>query len=208
MRANQIIDLSFEDSTVRVVWDEKFRPMWVVSDLGEALGLQNATRSVRRFKESERSIQTIETSGGEQNVLCVNEPGLYRLIFNSRKPEAEKFKDFVFGEVIPSLHKHGCYPPPSEDHEIIDQPHRPNHFDAVAAHCYRLGDLSLQYANNNTEHEARQNKIVQESVNLERELGIHLPLECDSNGKARHWDSFNPVIAMGHIPTANANRLN
>ena len=208
MRATQTIDLTFNDSSVRMILDDNGRPMWPVSDLADVLGVANSRRVVGRFPESEKGVRTVYTLGGEQEMLCVYESGLYRLIFKSRKPEAEKFQNFIFQEVIPSLHRHGCYPPPKEDQEIIDQPHRPNHFDAVAAHCYRLGDLSIEYANNISEHEKRQNKIVQEFIALERELGIHLPLECDKKGKARNWDAFNPVVVMGHIPTRNAGNLN
>ena len=51
------------------------------------------------------------TSGGwiENRVTVVSEPGLYRLIFMSRKPEAEKIKRWVFHEVLPSIRKYGFY---------------------------------------------------------------------------------------------------
>lgn len=42
-------------------------------------------------------------------MICINEPGLYRLIFQSRKPEAEKFKRWVFHDVLPQIRKTGSY---------------------------------------------------------------------------------------------------
>lgn len=45
-------------------------------------------------------------------MLTVYEAGLYRLIFKSRKPEAKQFQKWVFNEVLPSIRKHGTYPPP------------------------------------------------------------------------------------------------
>ncbi len=39
----------------------------------------------------------------------VNESGLYNLIFQSRKPEAKKFRKWVTGEVLPSIRKTGRY---------------------------------------------------------------------------------------------------
>lgn len=39
----------------------------------------------------------------------INEQGLYKVIFQSRKPEAERFTDWVTGEVLPSIRKHGMY---------------------------------------------------------------------------------------------------
>ena len=44
-----------------------------------------------------------------RNVSIVSEPGFYRLIFMSRKPEAEKIKRWVFHEVLPSIRKYGFY---------------------------------------------------------------------------------------------------
>ena len=42
-------------------------------------------------------------------MLIVNEAGLYRLVFKSRKPEAERFKTWVFNEVLPSIRKYGFF---------------------------------------------------------------------------------------------------
>ena len=56
------------------------------------------------------------TFGGwiENRVTVVSEPGLYRLIFMSRKPEAKKFKRWVFHEVLPSIRKYGYYVAPNQ----------------------------------------------------------------------------------------------
>ncbi len=55
----------------------------------------------------------MHTPGGPQSVTVLSEPGLYRLIFQSRKPSAEAFKKWVFGEVLPSLRKTGAYAIPA-----------------------------------------------------------------------------------------------
>jgi hypothetical protein len=47
----------------------------------------------------------------------VNEPGLYRLIFQSRKPEAEKFKTWVFTDVLPQIRRTGAYAQPGGQDE-------------------------------------------------------------------------------------------
>ena len=43
------------------------------------------------------------------NTNLINEPGVYRLVFRSNKPEAEHFKHWIFHEVLPSLRKTGSY---------------------------------------------------------------------------------------------------
>ncbi len=42
-------------------------------------------------------------------MVTLTESGLCRLIFKSRKPNAERFRKWVFGEVLPSIRKSGSY---------------------------------------------------------------------------------------------------
>ena len=60
---------------------------------------------------SEKGVRTIPTltSGGEQNLLYINEPNLYKAIFQSRKESAERFTEWVTSEVLPSIRKNGGY---------------------------------------------------------------------------------------------------
>ena len=51
----------------------------------------------------------MRTLGGNQQMLCVNESGLYHLIFTSHKEEAKAFRRWVTGEVLPSIRKTGSY---------------------------------------------------------------------------------------------------
>jgi anti-repressor protein len=50
--------------------------------------------------------------GGPQSLAFVTEPGLYRLIGKSRKPEAREFSRWVYHEVLPSIRKKGTYSVP------------------------------------------------------------------------------------------------
>ena len=51
----------------------------------------------------------VTTPSGDQKMLCVNESGLYSLIFRSRKPEAKRFRKWVTSEVLPAIRKTGTY---------------------------------------------------------------------------------------------------
>lgn len=82
-------------------------PWFVASDICKALELSNATVSVQRLDEDEKSKFNLGLSGGDTN--CVNEYGLYSLVLASRKPEAKKFKRWITHEIIPSIRKHGGY---------------------------------------------------------------------------------------------------
>lgn len=82
---------------------------FVAADVCKVLGIGNATRAVERLEDDEKGLTTSKTLGGDQEVNVVNEPGLYALIFTSRKPEAKRFKHWVFHEVLPMIRKYGYY---------------------------------------------------------------------------------------------------
>ena len=84
-------------------------PWFVAKDVGLALGLDNHREALRGLSEDERGSVVLTTLGGKQELSLVNEPGLYRLVFRSRKPEAEKFKRWIAHEVLPSIRNRGVY---------------------------------------------------------------------------------------------------
>jgi prophage antirepressor-like protein len=89
---------------------ERDGQVWFVAkDVCNALGLTNPTAAVRSLHEDEKGLTTSKTLGGAQQMVTVNEPGLYRLIFQSRKESAEVFKRWVFHEVLPTIRKTGAY---------------------------------------------------------------------------------------------------
>ena len=94
---------------VRFIQTDNGEIYFVAADVCKILGIKQATKALKRLKENEKGVTTIHTLGGLQEMLIVNEPGLYRLIFSSRKPEAEKFQDWVYHEVLPSIRKFGYY---------------------------------------------------------------------------------------------------
>lgn len=61
-------------------------PWWVAKDVCDALGLSNITEALRGVDEDERCSKVMNTLGGTQSMTIINEPGLYSLIFRSRKP--------------------------------------------------------------------------------------------------------------------------
>ena len=93
------------------------RPEWVAADVCEVLGIDLPANVLRRFGLSEKGVCTLDISGQSREMLTVTEPGLYRLIFKSRKPQAEEFRHWVTHEVLPSIRQFGCYPPPDASNE-------------------------------------------------------------------------------------------
>lgn len=77
---------------------------WAVAkDVAEALGLKQVTRAINHLPEGGvTTSKVIDDLGRNQVTNIIDEKSIYRLVFKSRKPEAEKFQDWVF-EVIKQL---------------------------------------------------------------------------------------------------------
>lgn len=99
----------FNETAVRIHQDENNDPWFVAKDIGDVLELQNIRASVALLDDDEKSVNTIYTPSGEQEMVIINESGLYSLILRSRKPEAKAFKKWVTSEVLPAIRKQGGY---------------------------------------------------------------------------------------------------
>lgn len=84
---------------------------WMVGkDVAEALGHTNPQRAIREYVDSEdKGVTEIVTPGGEQEMIIINESGLYSLVLSSKLPNARKFRRRVTTEVLPTVRKHGAY---------------------------------------------------------------------------------------------------
>ena len=99
---------AFGDMLVRTI---KFKnaPWFVGKDIATALEYKMTTNLTQALDSDEIATCAIPTSGGVQEMLVINEPGLYHAIFMSRKETAKSFRRWVTGEVLPSLRKSGAY---------------------------------------------------------------------------------------------------
>lgn len=111
---NQIDKIHYDvlDADIRVIVKQDDQSIWfVASDIGKILGLSNINKNIAELPKDITNSYTLETNGGAQNVSIVSEAGLYRLIFKSRKKEAESFVSWVTEDVLPQIRKTGCYVP-------------------------------------------------------------------------------------------------
>ena len=83
-------------------------PLFRASDIGNILEMGNIRTTIQNFDETEKIINNIETIGGMQQVTFLTEKGLYKVLFKSRKPIAEKFQNWVC-EVIKEIRLNGLY---------------------------------------------------------------------------------------------------
>ena len=107
-----------EFGSVRTITKDN-EPMFCLADVCKALDINNVSQLKTRLKEdgvitNEVGVQTGIKADGTPAIQMVkmnfiNESNLYKVIFQSRKPSAEKFTDWVTDEVIPSIRKNGGY---------------------------------------------------------------------------------------------------
>lgn len=86
--------------TIRAINDEQGQPWFVANDVCGALELSNPRSSLALLDEDEKGVHSVDTLGGEQQMVTVNEAGLYTLVLKSRKPEAKAFKRWITHEVL------------------------------------------------------------------------------------------------------------
>ncbi|MBD5464062.1 MAG: hypothetical protein HDR24_13590 [Lachnospiraceae bacterium] len=84
-------------------------PYFCLSDICRCLDIKNVSDCKTRLKPDGAIISDVQTNGGIQKATFVNEGNLYRVIFQSKKPEAEKFTDWITEIVIPSIRKNGIF---------------------------------------------------------------------------------------------------
>ena len=111
----------YQDEEVRTTMVNG-EPCFIANDLCAVLDIRNARDAVATLDDDEKGVVTTDTLGGNQQMTCVTEAGMYSLVLRSRKPEAKAFKRWLTHEVLPSIRKTGSYQrsPMTED-DIVAQ---------------------------------------------------------------------------------------
>jgi len=107
--STELIPFDFEGRPVRVVTDTQGEPWFVAADVAQSLEYRMASDMTRSLDDDEKGTQIVRTPSGDQEMLVINESGLYSAILKSRKPEAKRFKRWVTSEVLPAIRKTGAY---------------------------------------------------------------------------------------------------
>ena len=99
----------FNGTAVRIHQDANKEPWFIAKDIANVLEYRTANDMTRYLDDDERDTLIQRTPSGEQEMVIINESGLYSLILRSRKPEAKAFKKWVTSEVLPAIRKQGGY---------------------------------------------------------------------------------------------------
>lgn len=163
---------------LRVTRNEKGELLFCLKDVCNSLGLQvgaTAKRldfcSLSSIKVSNEIISHGIATGVSRDIdmVFVTEPDLYRCIFQSRKPTARKFQDWVFNEVLPSLRTTGAYVVTKEEDSEEDIIARGliAAKAALARREQRIKELECENSQNKQVIEAQGERIAKDAPKVE-----------------------------------------
>ena len=108
---------------VRTTQDADGTVWFVARDVAEALEYSRSDSNLfLNVPEMWKGTKRIRTPGGEQDMTCLMEQGLYFFLGRSDKPKALPYQMWIAGEVVPSIRKHGAYLTPQLQEELIANP--------------------------------------------------------------------------------------
>ena len=100
----------FDGQPIRAHFDEDGTVWLVAKDVCAALTITwRGSRTLDGIPDDWQGVRQYVTPGGAQDLVVVRPEGAHLLVFRSRKPEAERFKLWLAGEVLPSIEKTGRY---------------------------------------------------------------------------------------------------
>lgn len=97
-----------EFGNIRMV-DEDGSVLFCGNDVAKALGYKSPKDAISTHCRGAVKRRLTDSIGREQDTAFIPESDLYRLVFSSKLPTAEKFTDWVTKDVLPAIRKHGGY---------------------------------------------------------------------------------------------------
>lgn len=119
--------------TVRTL-DNDGTVLFCGADIAKALGYSNPSKALNDHCKGDltKRYPITDSLGRTQDAIFIPESDLYRLVFGSKLPTAEKFTDWVTETVLPSIRKHGAYMTPETLQAAILNP------DTMIQLCQKL----------------------------------------------------------------------
>ena len=105
---NELQEFDFKGLKVRTQ-NQNDEVWFCLKDVCKILEISNSRKVVERLNSKGVTTSDTLTKGGIQKLTYINESNLYKVIFQSRKPQAEQFTEWVTSEVLPTLRRTGTY---------------------------------------------------------------------------------------------------
>ena len=170
-------------------------PWAAAIDIAKALGYKEPQKAIRTHVDPEdKGVSKMDTPGGNQDVVIINESGLYSLILSSKLPKARAFKRWVTSEVLPALRKTGSY---------SVKPESPM-FEPKRTSVGEIASLLLQIRQIQKAQGTSSRKIAFTAQRLCEQFGIELPEDFVEPVKPRcnYVVDYSPYIntTPGKLP--------
>lgn len=157
---SKLINLNYAVHSVRIELINN-DPWFCLADVCEILGIGNVTDVTKRLTEGGFDKIEVPTTSGTQQVIFINEPNLYRVIFRSNKAEATKFQDWVFNEVLPTIRKTGSYSVTPPQPATID-----GYMDRELRN--QMTDIVRYFRNSSNQVSAKLWEIIKSQLHIQR----------------------------------------
>lgn len=105
---HNILHQQFEGREMRAL-ERDGQPWFVLTDVCAALEIRHPATLAGRLEEDEKGVVSINTPGGPQTMMVINESGLYAAILKCKKPQARPFRKWITNEVLPAIRTTGSY---------------------------------------------------------------------------------------------------
>ena len=159
---SEIQSYNFNGASLRTLTDEAGEPWFVAKDVCDILELTNPAVALQSLDDDEKTNLSNSYVWSEpgRRPLIISEPGLYRLVMRSRKPEAKEFQRWVTHEVLPQVRKTGGYIPTTDADDDM----------TILAKAVMIGQRTM---------EAQKRKIAEQQTRID-----------ELQPKASAWDNF------------------
>jgi prophage antirepressor-like protein len=159
------LDFYFQEKTVRTLTMQDGSFWFVAKDVCDVLDIAwFGHKTLASIPESWKGVGKLPTpssednrGGGEQQLILITEPAVYKLAFRSNKPAADDFTNWVASEVLPAIRKTGRYGAAAP----APLPH--GHDDQILLARLLVREVNGMLANLSTLGQLHQNMVV--SVN-------------------------------------------
>jgi prophage antirepressor-like protein len=214
---NNLVPFKFESNEIRTFVDND--SIWVVAkDVMTALeygDVSNLNKSLGHVPVEWKGRYRIPTPGGDQQLWCLSEQGLYFFVARSDKSKALPFQKWLAGEVVPTIRKTGGYQKPNlvesrqqacsvikvelEVAKIFNVPEHIAQIEAVK-HANILTGVDYGHL---LAHAPAQNQIVYEEEMLEpKDLGERFGISAQKINKILAQEGYQLKGKASWIPTS------
>lgn len=183
---NELQVFSFKDNQVRT--QQQNNEVWFcLKDVCDILELTNPSVVMSRLNKEGVTKFNLGSRSGETNFI--NESNLYKVIFQSRKPQAEQFTEWVTSEVLPTIRRTGSYQVPTNPMQALElmfQAQKETN-DTVAKHDMRIKELE----NNKLLNPSEYNYIASAIKRKAKETLTLFEFELSKKSRSKVYSSIN-----------------